>query len=362
MNNITTNRNKPLLLPGMMSKLIVQRLTHVWNGGGGGLGGLMLGAYNWLVAKCNAPNVGYSQTYRNGQVVNGIEYYDCSSIIYFALIAGGFDLNPNVNAFTTFTMGGVLTDMGFFTVPLNEQTVFMPGDILVRNNSYGQHTEMVYDENYTMGAHSASYPLEDQVSINTGGNTIKWYTWDTLYRFPSAGSIGDWDIGGNSEYFALERMRHNATIIKTYFTGLGWTLESVCGLLGNMQQESTMNPALIEIGGTGHGLVQWTPPENLYDVLDVLYGNHEDWFDGNKQCYVIYAEYQQSSGIVNWGIEGQWYSTASYPMTWKQWTESTADPGTLALAFQANYERPAAIHPERAGYAREWYSYFTANI
>ena len=35
-------------------------------------------AYTWAIQTCNAPNVGYSQTYRNKQTVGGVTYYDCS--------------------------------------------------------------------------------------------------------------------------------------------------------------------------------------------------------------------------------------------------------------------------------------------
>ena len=47
-------------------------------------------AWQWMVNTCNAPNVGYSQSYRKGQKVNGITYYDCSSMISKALTVGGF--------------------------------------------------------------------------------------------------------------------------------------------------------------------------------------------------------------------------------------------------------------------------------
>ena len=49
-------------------------------------------AYNWSIETCAKENVGYSQTYRNQRTVNGITYYDCSSFIWYALIAGGWDL------------------------------------------------------------------------------------------------------------------------------------------------------------------------------------------------------------------------------------------------------------------------------
>ena len=44
-------------------------------------------AYSWAIETCNAPNVGYSNAYR--QTVGGITYYDCSSFINYALLAGG---------------------------------------------------------------------------------------------------------------------------------------------------------------------------------------------------------------------------------------------------------------------------------
>ena len=49
-------------------------------------------AYNWAIGTCNAPNVGYSQAYRNQRTVNGITYYDCSSFIWYALMAGDFQV------------------------------------------------------------------------------------------------------------------------------------------------------------------------------------------------------------------------------------------------------------------------------
>ena len=48
-------------------------------------------AYDWAVHTCEDPNVRYSQTYRDQQTVGNLTYYDCSSFIWYALIAGGFD-------------------------------------------------------------------------------------------------------------------------------------------------------------------------------------------------------------------------------------------------------------------------------
>ena len=39
---------------------------------------------------------------------------------------------------------------------------------------------------------------------------------------------------------------HNATKIYNYFNALGWSLSAICGMIGNMMHESTINPAFIQ--------------------------------------------------------------------------------------------------------------------
>lgn len=319
-------------------------------------------AFTWAVNCCNLPNVGYSQSYRNQQTVNGITYYDCSSFINYALLAGGWttpSYAPNYNALTTGTMYSELPRLGFINVTATG--VIKPGDIGLSST----HTEMCYQggngSGIFMGAHGQNgILLPNQVSIgSSSGDPTYRRTFPTIWRYGdgASGEVGyNWIVGDNYEYFPDygDKQINNAACLYSYFYFKGWTIQAIAGLCGNIQQESTFNPACIEQGGTGHGLVQWTPPENLYDVLVILFGNHNDWTDGTKQCDVIYAEFQQSTGEKDWGIEGQWYPTSAYPMDWKTWSQSTSDPGELALAFQANYERPAALHQERAEYARRW--------
>lgn len=323
-------------------------------------------AYTWAVTCCSLPYVGYSQAYRNQQTVNGITYYDCSSFINYALLAGGWatpGYAPSSNSFTTYTMEGVLQGLGFTQV--DPTGLILPGDIGVSDT----HTEMCYKQGtgsaVFMGAHTDNAPLANQVSIgSSGGNVDYQRTFPRLWRYGegASGEVGHtWIVGGNSEYFEDygDKQKNNAACIFSYFYFKGWTINAIAGLCGNIMQESKFNPALIEIGGTGHGLVQWTPPSNLYDVLDVLFGSHDDWEDGTKQCDVLYAEYQESTGEAHRGIEPQWYPSSYSSMDWKTWAHSTIDPGELALIFQSNYERPAAIHQERAEFARKWYEYLS---
>ena len=47
-------------------------------------------------------------------------------------------------------------------------------------------------------------------------------------------------------YLAQQKRDENAQLVWDYLINLGWTPEAVAGILGNMDVESTMNPALIE--------------------------------------------------------------------------------------------------------------------
>lgn len=318
-------------------------------------------AYQWAIARCNAPNVGYSRDHREEETIDGITYYDCSSFIWYALKAGGFPLTPP--PFTTSTMIPILQSLGFTSVPITGQWV--AGDIVWRSG----HCEMVYSggvgQGVTMGAHSANLPLEDQVSINDHVSTSANFTY--LFRYGGGVPTREW-IRDPTEYkyFDTAEQQNNALCLRDWFlTNSDWSLQAIAGLAGNVQQESGFNPDLIEHGGTGHGLVQWTPPTDLYVVLDYLYGNHDDWGDPVKQLSVIMAEYGKAIGtippVTDPDFEKQWYETSSYPISWLDWSHSTQDPGYLAMAFEYNYERPAAHHPERAEYARQWYQYFLDN-
>lgn len=136
-------------------------------------------AYNWEVNECNRSNVGYSMEYRNQQIVNGITYYDCSSIQWYALLNGDFDVvgaNGSNYPFTTSTMDSVLKKLGFTRYNATE-IEWQSGDIVWREG----HCEMVYIGQRTMGAHSSNYELKDQVSINEYDSSRDKYTY--LYRY-----------------------------------------------------------------------------------------------------------------------------------------------------------------------------------
>lgn len=336
--------------------------------------------YTWAVNCCNAPNVGYSNTYRNQQTVNGITYYDCSSFSNYALLAGGFETPqyaPNHNAFTTWSMYDVLPQLGFKKVSGSD---LKPGDIGLSQT----HTEMCYKGGVAgvsaifMGAHTDNAPLANQVCIGSSGGNPNYastaFTSFWRYGEGASGEVGyTWIIGTDNQYFADygDEQVNNASCIYSYFYFKGWTLQSISAMCGNIMEESRFNPALLEQGvpyppeGKGTGLVQWTPYGDrytkinpLHEVFNALGYPWSDYSNGNYQCDAIYAEFEQSTGIKDWGIDPQWYPSlapAQYRMNWNDFIKSTGDVGHLASVWEACYERPASVHPERQEYARRWY-------
>ena len=115
-----------------------------------------------------------------------------------------------------------------------------------------------------------------------------------------------------------------------------------------MQSESSISPGRHEVGGTGFGLVQWTPPTNF-----------TDWASQNG--YVNDDGYAQLIWIDEVTVPfGQWGITDEYPISFDTFKTSEESPEYLASAFLRNFERPGDIpgtEPGRREQARYWFDY-----
>lgn len=309
-------------------------------------------AYQWAVNTCNAPNIGYSQAHREQETIDGITYYDCSSFIWYALQAGGFPLTPP--PFTTDTMIPILQSLGFSSVDING--VWVSGDIVWKEG----HCEIVYSggtgQGVTMGAHSSSFPLDDQVSINNHVSTAASYQY--LFRYSGGAPARQWIRGTHAQYFTTEEMNNNALCLRDWFvTNTDWTLQAIAGMAANIEIESTFNPDSMErpndpigvVGRDGIGLVQWTTDtaadgNPLFMILTYLYGAVGEWEDPIRQCNAIMAEYGKSIGTIPShtvpDYPAGWIPVSDYNnMTWSEYAHSTLDPDYLAYVFRRSYER-----------------------
>lgn len=160
-------------------------------------------------------------------------------------------------------------------------------------------------------------------------------------------------ITGN-RFLSWEEMQVNAVYIRDYLIEDGWTLNSIAGMLGNMQSESTINPGTwenLDPYGTnpdvlGCGLVGWTP-STKYTNWCAERGY--TWY--NMPPALERIKYELENGL-------QFYPSAEYPMTFQEFKVSTESPYTLGLVFLANYEKPLDPNqPQRGQQAVYWYDY-----
>ena len=294
-------------------------------------------AYSWAIQTCNALNVGYSQTYRNAQTVKGITYYDCSSFINYALLAGGFETPsyaPNNNAFTTYTEASELIRLGFTEVDSSGE--YLAGDIGLSSG----HTEMCYQggngKGIFMGAHTDNAALANQVSIgSSSGNATYQRSFQRLFRFGDGGA-----------------------------SGVGASMFVCAAIAGNMWQESTLSPGVWEnlspssatVLLKGYGLGQWTNTGGdthgrLYQLLTWLSDNGYADDDGCGQlAFLIH--------------EDVWYQHDEYPFS--NLTEflqtDSSDITMLTHAYNLCWE---GIHDSswdnRVDYANQCYAYILAH-
>lgn len=195
------------------------------------------------------------------------------------------------------------------------------------------------------------------------------------------GRIGPWTITTSQQ--PTQEQIYNAQKVYDYFIALGWSLSAICGMIGNMMHESTLDPALIEqthrsslpnsatdlsdvpnsvminfygSSGYGIGLVQWDGYTSTAPAGQKLVSFAERysyvWYDGDCQIYRIKRE--QETNI-------QWTSHTYYGITWtwSNYPTNNRTPEESARIWMHCYEVAAAGESERQGNARWWYDYFS---
>lgn len=276
-------------------------------------------SYQWAINTCNAPNVGYSQAYRNQQTVNGITYYDCSSFVWYALMNGDFQGIGTWESwpFVTYDIDGILTAAGWNRLTAYDNK-WLSGDVVLgkwdtitlpngQQITGFQHVEMCYEgteqpgEGYLMGAHGAShYTLPNQVSIKTtldygvNGHDPNKYTY--LYR---------WGEGGA--------------------TGYGISIYQAAAILGNFWFESKVNPGCYNdtssYGDAGYGMGMWTdypyPQNNVLWIGEEMRAwvsdRYGEWYSGPGQTACVFADELNINGSYNNRLPGSMWTDTDIP-------------------------------------------------
>ena len=158
---------------------------------------------------------------------------------------------------------------------------------------------------------------------------------------------------GVAQYLTQPEMKNNATEFYSYFNSKGFTIESVAGMLGNLQQESNINPGMKQTASasSGWGLIQWTPSRNLTDYATA---HGTNWATGEIQTQLMWDE------IIN-GYGGQWIPKPSlgYNYTGAEFSK-LIDVAEACKAYLYERERAGvAALSNRLTYASKWYEYLT---
>lgn len=159
-------------------------------------------------------------------------------------------------------------------------------------------------------------------------------------------------------WLTLPQMTVNAQYILDFLQDRGWTKNAICGMLGNMQTESTINPAIwqgLDEGDTseGFGLVQWTPATKYLNWCTAR-GYAYDKMDSNLLRIIEEVETD-----TQWGNDSLGNPP---PFSFEGFTHSTLSAYNLGMLFLRHYERPEVYNqPIRGEQAQYWFNTLTGD-
>lgn len=165
--------------------------------------------------------------------------------------------------------------------------------------------------------------------------------------------------GGEGEFppEIVTDQEKNAWIVWQFLKSKGYTEQAAAGILGNMDQESGVMPDTDQVGGPAYGLVQWDG--SAYPLVPPATWNGREYVQNLMRAAGISGDYRiakTQSQLLEWCMfNGQYIPTSSYPYSVAQFKGLT-NISTATTAFEANFERPAATHPERVQLAIKWYN------
>jgi RHS repeat-associated protein len=143
-----------------------------------------------------------------------------------------------------------------------------------------------------------------------------------------------------------EKQKANAEYIYNYLSEKGWYKEAICGLLGNINQESWFNPGVwqdLNNTSLGYGIVQWDDATKFLNWAGLKFDGANEMAK-NDPKHLMDLELD----ILIWSMQpgrGEWLPSLSanygspYKMTYEEFITSTKNAGDLALVFHGSYER-----------------------
>lgn len=198
------------------------------------------------------------------------------------------------------------------------------------------------------------------------------------------GIVGDMKSGALTK----AQQQVNAEYIYDRLSQEGWSREAICGLFGNIENESTFNPGIWQDlnakdgKDTGYGIVQITPATHFVNWINGRPSNSkiDDMQQLGNEINVLDAMAEDNpKGLLDKELEfmidscqinddtRRWIPTTDYgstcEMTYEEYISSNLSPEELAIIFHASFERSddtEEMRQEREKAARRWYDHFNS--
>lgn len=233
------------------------------------------------------------------------------------------------------------------------------------------------DGAFGSGFKTATESFQKGMGIGVTGS-VNVDTWQYLFgynMYPSSASSKDAyaSVCAYVSTLTSSQMTSNAKYTLNYLMGQGFTKNAACGVLGNMQQESEINPGLWEVFNStsdGYGLVQWTPATTFLNrakdtgAISAATAIATNALALSDPVALMKAELScliwccTNGDFFKPTAGGSMDHTGIY-MTFAEYKASKLDAGTLAKVFHDHYERSGDDTTglnNRATYATNWYN------
>jgi len=313
--------------------------------------------------------MGTDATYKLGDkeistlTISGKEYASLRDLVN--AYGASFSKKANSNVYeATVVRGG-----NFITITINgnelkiQSSLSLKSPVYINNNNSGPYRSEMRNIG---GSNYLNIEYFQQLMCDFGYKLDLQFIKNNIYAFV-----------GEKTNIQLEQYQKeaNARFIYNYLSKRGWTLEAVSGLLGNIDEESRLNPGewqYLNDVSFGYGIVQWDDGSDFLDwaglsansANNLAKSNPETLLVKELEFLVLTSKYSTATAA---GVGSRWIATnnygSPYKMTYDEYIVSKKSAHDLALVFHASYERSgdtAVQREERATAATKWYNYLTA--
>lgn len=223
-----------------------------------------------------------------------------------------------------------------------------------------------------------NYNMYLTVDSSTDGTSVYWSAKSSSsYQVWKLEEINVIEDGTSATIYAIvgtltdaslndSQRKTNATYIKNFLSGKGFSKNAIYAMLGNFQAESSLNPAIWQyrdsLTNGGYGLAQWTTaPYFLNWAVDVglitsATASAINSIANTKKQKLMDAELS----FLMWTLQmsGDYFTSTSWPFS--KFKTSSDTVKSLTKVFFENYEQAGDDSlSTRQTYAANWETYFS---